>query len=546
MKDSSFHFTVQLDVGEQITNIFWADPKMIIDYSLFGDFVSFDTTYRTHKDYRPLAVFVGFNNYRKTVIFGAALLYDETIASFEWLFKSFLDAMSGKQPKTIFTDQDPAMTKAISLVMPNTFHRICTWHMRRNAIKHLGSKYRGDDGGIGAELAKFIYNYEDEESFSSAWEDMLDKFDVRDNNLGILYFFKHFERVIDDITHIEFDCEYASRQKLPKIGLPIPLLINVGDFYTNPIFEIFKEKILKSLSAFAWKQDESNLSHDCMVKVLDKPKVREVKVNLQGPTVSCTCKLFESCGILCAHALKGLDMMNIKDIPKQYLLKRWAKKAKNGIVQDINRCINTHTAVDLDVNFRYRMLCPNLIKLGCHAAESLETTDMLAKFTVEMAKKIDDILSRQPSVGQQASETHAPFSSKSCEEVLDKNQPHNLHTLGAKGLKKKEGLGKSRPRKRPKSWVELQAKSKKSRQMLEPQSTPHSSSTFADTTYPPLSDCSLQGVGMSSSMACMIPETPQAWNDSSFTQLEFRCPVLCFVLHFKILKDLEVLCVETK
>ncbi|KAL7192396.1 hypothetical protein ACSBR2_024264 [Camellia fascicularis] len=239
-------------------------------------------------------------------------------------------------------------------------------------------------------------------------------------------------------------------------------------------------------------------------------------------------------------------MMNIKDIPKQYLLKRWAKKAKNGIVQDINRCIDTHTAADLDMNFRYRMLCPNLIKLGCRAAESLETTDMLAKFTVEMAKKIDDILSRQPSVGQQASEAHAPFSSKSCEEVLDKNQPHNLHTLGAKGLKKKECSAKGRPRKRPKSWVELQAKSKKSRQMLEPQSTPHSSTTFADTTYPPPSDCSLQGVGMSSSMACMIPETPQACNDSSFTQLEFRCPVLCFVLHFKILKDLEVLCVETK
>ncbi|XP_028052915.1 protein FAR1-RELATED SEQUENCE 5-like [Camellia sinensis] len=367
MKDSSFHFTVQLDVGEQITNIFWADPKMIINYSLFRDFVSFDTTYRTHKDYRPLAVFVGFNNYRKAVIFGVALLYDETIASFEWLFKSFLDAMSGKQPKTIFTDQDPAMAKAISSVMPDTFHRICTWHMRQNAIKHLRSKYRGDDGGIGAELAKFIYNYEDEESFSSAWEDKLDKFDVHDNswlstiyrirekwgkpyvmevwstwadtmqvsesfngklctflqsNLGILYFFKHFERVIDDITHIEFDCEYASRQKLPKIGLPIPLLINAGDFYTNPIFEIFKEQILKSLSAFAWKQDESNFSHDYVVKVLDEPKVREVKVNLQGPMVSCTCKLFESYGILCAHALKGLDMMNIKDIPKQYLLKR--------------------------------------------------------------------------------------------------------------------------------------------------------------------------------------------------------------------------------
>ena len=187
-KDSSFHFNIQLDVEEQITNIFWVDPKMIIDYSVIGDFVSFDTTSRTCKDYRLLAVFWGFNNYRKGVIFGVALLYDETATSFEWFFRSFLDTMSGKKQKTFFTNQDSAMAKAISLVTLDTFHRICTWHMKRNAIKHLGSKYVGDHGGIGVELGKFIYNYEDEESFCIAWEDMLDRFDVHDNSwLSTIY-----------------------------------------------------------------------------------------------------------------------------------------------------------------------------------------------------------------------------------------------------------------------------------------------------------------------------------------------------------------------
>jgi len=99
---------------------------MIVDYKLFGDVVSFDTTYRTNKEYRPLAMFVGFNHHREVVIFGAALLYDETIESFEWLFETFFEAMSGKKPNTIFTDQDPAMEKVISLVMPNTYHRLCT------------------------------------------------------------------------------------------------------------------------------------------------------------------------------------------------------------------------------------------------------------------------------------------------------------------------------------------------------------------------------------------------------------------------------------
>ncbi|XP_028054601.1 protein FAR1-RELATED SEQUENCE 5-like [Camellia sinensis] len=507
MKDSSFHFNMQLDVEEQITNIFWVDPKMIIDYSVFGDFVSFDTTYRTHKGYRLLAVFLGFNNYRKNVIFGAALLYGETVASFEWLFRSFLDAMSGKKPKTFFTDQDSAMAKAISLVMPDTFHRICTWHMKQNAIKHLGSKYVGDHGGIGAELSKFIYNYEDEENFCIAWEEMLDRFDVHDNSwLPTIYGVRekrakpyvmtvwsawadttqHFERVVDDINHMELECEYASRQKLPRIGLPVPMLINTGDFYTNQNFELFKIEYLNSLRAFAWKQDESNLSHDYMVKIPDEPMVREVKANPRGPEVSCTCRLFERCGILCSHALKGLDMMNMKEILESYLLKRWAKKAKDGLVQENNRCVAKQVVADLDMNARYRMLCLSLIKLGCRVAESKETTCMLMKNSIEMAKKIDDVLSKQASVNEQENDSRAPSCpQKSSEKVAEENQPHNPHD-----------------------------------------NMPLYVPVFEDKNMDqsPLHPLSVE---IPNSMSWMIPETPQAWNHLSFTHLlqeSLLCP----------------------
>ena len=50
-----FYYSFQLDVEEHITNIFWADPKMIIDYGHFGDVVTFDTTFRMNKDYQPFA-----------------------------------------------------------------------------------------------------------------------------------------------------------------------------------------------------------------------------------------------------------------------------------------------------------------------------------------------------------------------------------------------------------------------------------------------------------------------------------------------------------
>jgi hypothetical protein len=97
-KNPSFCYVVQLDTEEKITNIFWANASMIADYVYFGDMMTFDTTYGTNKELRPLAVFTSFNHHRGLVIFGAALLYDKMVESFKWLSKSFLDAHAGKKP----------------------------------------------------------------------------------------------------------------------------------------------------------------------------------------------------------------------------------------------------------------------------------------------------------------------------------------------------------------------------------------------------------------------------------------------------------------
>ncbi|KAL8138216.1 hypothetical protein V2J09_004217 [Rumex salicifolius] len=80
----------KLNCEEQMTNVSWADTKMLIDYALFGEVVAFDTTFGTNKKHRPLGVFVKFNHFRELVFFGATLLYDETKESFRWLFETFL------------------------------------------------------------------------------------------------------------------------------------------------------------------------------------------------------------------------------------------------------------------------------------------------------------------------------------------------------------------------------------------------------------------------------------------------------------------------
>jgi hypothetical protein len=121
VENPSFQYVLQMDCEEQIGNIFWADAKIIVDYAHFGDVITFDTTLGTNKESRPFGVFVGFNHFRETVIFGVTLMYDETFDSFKWLFETFLKAHNIKHPKTIYTDQDSAIGKAVQEVFTNAW-----------------------------------------------------------------------------------------------------------------------------------------------------------------------------------------------------------------------------------------------------------------------------------------------------------------------------------------------------------------------------------------------------------------------------------------
>ncbi|KAF1862436.1 hypothetical protein Lal_00026970 [Lupinus albus] len=130
VEDPNFFYAIQVDEDDLITNIFWRDAKMMVDYSYFGDVVCFDTTYRKNKECRPFAMFIGVDHHKLSTIFGAA-------KTFVWLFKSLSTAMSRKKPQTILTNQDAARAKALSLTWPKTSHHLCIWHLYLNALKNL-------------------------------------------------------------------------------------------------------------------------------------------------------------------------------------------------------------------------------------------------------------------------------------------------------------------------------------------------------------------------------------------------------------------------
>lgn len=89
--------------------------------------------------------------------------------------------MSGKKPKTILTDQDAAMAKAISLTMPETFHGLCTWHIRENALRHVNHLYQRSPKFC-SDFEACIDLHEEESEFLSAWDGLLVEHNVPDDS----------------------------------------------------------------------------------------------------------------------------------------------------------------------------------------------------------------------------------------------------------------------------------------------------------------------------------------------------------------------------
>ncbi|XP_051217011.1 protein FAR1-RELATED SEQUENCE 5 [Lolium perenne] len=445
LSDPSFYHAVQLDAEDKVANIFWADGKMVTDSRQFGDVVSFEIVSRNNTSLRPFASFVGFNNYGETVLLGMALMYDATGESFQWLLETFMRAMSGGVPRTFFSHQDAVLAKAISFVMPETRHAICTGHLKQAAKKKLSHLIRGDCNFM-KEFKACINDYEEEIEFFSSWEAMISKYNLHDNvwlqkvfeekekwarpymkqtfsagmkntqlnerlhsdvldylrsDVDIMFFLKRLQKVINDIRYRELEVEFSSRLKLPGFKIRAPILRQASEAYTDMIFQLFQEEYEEFQSAYIVNRDESGPCREYIVAIIEKERRYKVCGNPSEQSVSCSCRKFETLGFLCSHALKILDTMDIKYLPDCYLLKRWTKHGRCLTAPHVEgRKVQADTTSEF--SSRYQYLCPVFVELVARASECEESYRVLDQCSVELRKKVEEILQKQTSIDASA------------------------------------------------------------------------------------------------------------------------------------------------
>ncbi|KAH1093055.1 hypothetical protein GYH30_039002 [Glycine max] len=427
-ENPGFFYAIQLDEDNHMSNVFWADARSRTAYSHFGDAVTLDTTYRITQYGVPFAPFTGVNHHGQMILFGCALLLDDSEASFVWLFKTFLTAMNEHYPVSITTDQDRAIQTAVSQVFPQTRHCISKWHVLREGhekVAHVCNMHPN----FQIELYNCINLTETIEEFDSSWNFIINKYELTKNDwLQSLYsaraqwvpayfrdsffaaispnqgfdgsffygfvnhqttlplFFRQYEQALECWFEKELESDYDTICTTPVLKTPSPMEKQAANLYTRKIFSKFQEELVETFAYTANRIEEDGENSIFRVaKFEDDQKVYIVTLNLSELRANCSCQMFEYSGILCRHVLTVFTVTNVLTLPSHYILKRWTRNSKSS-AGSVELADESHGPKSL--TSRYSNLCWEAIKYAEEGALTVETYDTAISALRESGKKI--------------------------------------------------------------------------------------------------------------------------------------------------------------
>ncbi|KAL2316947.1 hypothetical protein Fmac_030823 [Flemingia macrophylla] len=447
-ENPGFFYAIQLDEDNHMSNVFWADARSRTAYSHFGDVVTLDTTYRINQCKVPFAPLTGVNHHGQMILFGCAILLDDSEASFMWLFKTFLTAMNDHYPVSITTDQDRAIQTAVSQVFPQTRHCISKWHVLREGQEKLAHVCNMHPN-FQIELYNCINLTETIEEFDSSWNSIINKYELGRNDwLQSLYsaralwvpayfrdsffavispnkgfdgsffegfvnqqttlpmFFRQYERALEYWFEKELELDYETICTTPVLKTPSPMEKQAANLYTRKIFTKFQEELVETFAYTANKIEEDGANSIFRVANFeDDQKAYMVALNLSELRANCSCQMFEYSGILCRHVLTVFTVTNVLTLPSHYILKRWTRNAKCNTRSD-ELAGESHGHESL--TSRYGNLCWEAIKYAEEGAVTVETYVATIRALREGGKKISFMkksVAKVPPPGHQVSGT---------------------------------------------------------------------------------------------------------------------------------------------
>lgn len=284
-------------------------------------------------------------------------------------------------------DGDKAMWKAISKKFPQAKHRLCCWHLGRNAQAHVNKEFTSD-------FHRCMLRPYTEERFEEKWKEIVLHHSVESNEwvvkmysektmwaeaylrghffggmrstqrsermnaylnhyvsirMRLIAFVKQMDRLMDRQREVEGKDNFDSAEGQPVLITHMkPYKGAAADVYTRAMFRLVREQILQKGMLIVVQVTNDEFSRVFRVKKW-KVSNKEWRVHVQGTwtTVSCTCLMMETLGVPCSHLFAIMKVDNLEAIPSCLILSRWtvdvtlhnpvAVVSRHGLVHQVNR-----------------------------------------------------------------------------------------------------------------------------------------------------------------------------------------------------------------
>ncbi|XP_073354902.1 protein FAR1-RELATED SEQUENCE 5-like [Aegilops tauschii subsp. strangulata] len=367
-ENAQFYYATEVDKERnEVTTLFWVDGRTRALYPKYKDCVFFDTTFCTNRYNLPFAPIVGVNNHLQTVLLGCALVPNEQIETFKWVFQHWMIAMNNEHPLNLMTNQDKAMETAIKDVFPNTVHRCCKWHVQRKAREKLG-RILSMDENFEQVFYGVINDSETVDEFEENWQHMLHCFELVDNrhlsnmwrkretwapayfrknffpftsttgrSEGLNSYFKTFVNPQDSVWRFVQQYEVLQETMLDRednqafIGheTTAPLYSRYNferqavHFYTRSVFLKFQKEVMAStgfIMNLAPALDNASVRFELHSNYFENPRIFSVNVVLAEEKFECSCNCFEMNGIICAHIIRKVYMVGFTSLQQRSCL----------------------------------------------------------------------------------------------------------------------------------------------------------------------------------------------------------------------------------
>ncbi|KAL2486248.1 Protein FAR1-RELATED SEQUENCE 5 [Abeliophyllum distichum] len=310
--------------------------------------------------------------------------------------------MLAQTPQIIITDQDAAIAKAISMVLPFTFQRYCLWHILNKFSDKMNVMMYNEEYHM---LVNIIKQSESPEEFEERWAAIMENkvlvdnewlctmYDIRSrwvpaylkhifsagmsssqrSESGHSFFKRYVSRknlLMDFIIRFNMALRHQRNEELvanhidiseqPRLTSKFQMKNQMVHIYTKKIFLLFQTEIDQSHLYICTKRSTSidskvyGVERNEQAKIFDRQQ--QLTYYMESDFISCSCRTFEFSGYPCRHMISYLRKKQIMLLPDKYILRRWTKNAKVVDCSDSTSGLYTNDCLSRSLMARHGLL----------------------------------------------------------------------------------------------------------------------------------------------------------------------------------------------